>query len=232
MKKEAFFKISYGVYVVSSHLADRLNGQIANTVFQVTSDQPRFAICINKQNLTHEFIESSKVFSVSVLSETTPMTFIGRFGFKSGRQLNKFEGVEYKIGKTGVPVVLENSLAYFEAKVISQLDVGTHTLFIGEVVDADVITEGEPMTYAFYHKVKKGFSPPTAPTFVERKVTREKEADKMKKFRCKICGYVYDPQKGDPNNGIEPGSPFEALPEDWVCPVCGAGKEEFEELEE
>lgn len=232
MRKEAFFKISYGLYIVSSHLDGKLNGQIANTVFQVTSQPPKFAVCINKENLTHKFIAKSKVFCASVLAKTAPMSLIGRFGFKSGREIDKFNGVKCKIGKTGSPVVLDSTLAYLEAKVVDQLDVGSHTLFIGEVVDADILVEGEPMTYAFYHQVKKGLSPRTAPTFIEEATKEEKEVNKMKKFRCKVCGYVYDPQKGDPDNGVEPGTPFEALPEEWVCPVCGAAKEEFESLEE
>ncbi len=167
MNAKALRKISYGVYIVSSRLGDKLNGQIANTVFQVTSDPPKVAVCINKENLTHECIKASWAFSVSVLRRDAPMTLIGRFGFMSGRDLNKFEGISYKIGKTGVPIVLEESVAYMEFIVTSTLDVGTHTIFVGELVDADILSDEEVMTYDYYHKVKRGVSPERAPTYMK-----------------------------------------------------------------
>ena len=160
---KALRKISYGVYIVSSRLGDKLNGQIANTVFQVTSDPPKVAVCINKENLTHECIKSSWAFSVSVLRRDTPMTLIGRFGFMSGRDLNKLEGISYKIGKTGVPIVLEESIAYMEFVVTSTL-VGTHIIFVG--VDADMLSDEEVMTYDYY-KVKRGVSLEKAPTYMK-----------------------------------------------------------------
>lgn len=219
-------KISYGLYVVSSKKGEKFNGQIANTVFQVTSEPPTIAVSINKQNLTHEFIQDSKVFTVSILSKETPMKFIGRFGFKSGRDFNKFEDVNYKVGVTGVPVVLENSTGYLECEVIDSLDVGTHAIFIGKVADAEIIKDEEPMTYEYYHDIKKGKSPKTAPTYIAEE--RQKESGKMQKYKCTVCGYIYDPEKGDPDSGIKPGTPFEELPDDWVCPVCGADKSLFE----
>lgn len=222
-------KITYGVYIVSSFDEGKNNGQIANTVFQITSKPPTIAVSINKQNLTHRFIEKSKVFCVSVLSVDADMKFIGRFGFKSGRDFDKFADVKYKQGITGAPIVLQNAIAYLEAELVDSIDVGTHTIFIGKIVDADILSNAEPMTYAYYHKIKGGKSPKTAPTYIEQSEIR-KEKSKMKKFRCKICGYVYDPEKGDPDNGIEPGTPFEKIPNDWVCPVCGATKDQFEEV--
>jgi flavin reductase (DIM6/NTAB) family NADH-FMN oxidoreductase RutF len=156
MNLKALYKLGYGLYIVSSRNGDRLNGQIANTVFQVTSEPPTIAVSINKSNLTHEFIKESKVLAVSVLSQDTPLSFIGHFGFKSGRDMDKLEGINYKAGVTQAPVVTDNALAYLEAKVIQQVDVGTHTIFIGELVGADVLKEGEPMTYAYYHQVKRG----------------------------------------------------------------------------
>ena len=169
MNLKALYKLSYGLYIVSSKKGGRLNGQIANTVFQITSEPPTIAVSINKNNLTHEFIKESKVLTASVLSQDTPLSFIGHFGFKSGRDIDKFEGINYKIGETQAPVVTDNALAYLEAKVIQQLDVGTHTIFIGEPVGADVLKEGEPMTYAYYHQVKRGTTPKTAPVYVEEK---------------------------------------------------------------
>jgi len=166
---KALYKLGYGLYVVCSRKGNRLNGQIGNTVFQVCSEPPTIAVAINRNNLTHEFITQSKVFTVSVLSQDTPLSFIGHFGFRSGRDIDKLEGINYKIGEAQAPVVTDNTLAYLEAKVIKQVDVGTHTIFIGELVGADVLKEGEPMTYAYYHQVKRGTTPKTAPLYIEEK---------------------------------------------------------------
>lgn len=229
MNLKALHKIGYGLYVISSRKGDKFNGQIANTVFQVCSEPPIIAVTINRNNLTHQFITQSKVFTASILSQDTPLSFIGHFGFRSGRDTDKFEGINYKIGETKAPVVTDNTLAYLEAKVIQQVDVGTHTIFIGELVGAEVINEGEPMTYAYYHEVKRGTTPKTAPVYIEEK---KEVAPKMAKYECTVCGYVYDPELGDPDNDIAPGTPFEELPDDWVCPVCGAAKSDFEKIED
>jgi flavin reductase (DIM6/NTAB) family NADH-FMN oxidoreductase RutF/rubredoxin len=228
MNLKALYKLGYGLYVVSSIKGSRRNGQIANTVFQISSEPPTIAVSINKNNLTHQFIKESKVLAVSVLSQDTPLSFIGRFGFKSGRDIDKLESINYKIGETGAPVVIDNTLAYLEAKVNKEVDVGTHTIFIGELVGAEVIKEGEPMTYAYYHQVKRGTTPKTAPSYIEEK---KEKVVKMAKYKCKVCGYIYDPELGDPDGGIKPGTPFEKIPDDWVCPVCGAPKSEFERIE-
>jgi len=229
MNTKALHKLSYGLYVVGSRKDNKLNGQIANTVFQVTSEPPTIAVSINKNNLTHQLIKESKAFTASALSQRTPLSFIGHFGFKSGRDIDKLEGINYKTGETQAPVVIENAVAYLEAKVIKEVDVGTHTIFIGELIDADVLTEEECMTYDYYHRVKRGTTPKTAPSYVEEK----KEAKpKMAKYECTVCGYIYDPELGDPDSGIKPGTPFEEIPDDWVCPVCGASKDEFEEIED
>ncbi len=229
MNITAFFKLSYGLYIVSTKKGEKLNGQIANTVFQVTAEPPLFAVSLNKENLTTELIRESNVFTVTVLSKDAPMQFIGKFGFKSGRDIDKFEDTKFKMGKViDAPIVLDYGISYFEVKVTKVVDTGsTHIIFIGEVVDADIIQEGEPMTYAYYHEIKRGKSPKTAPTYIKEK--KEKEDSNMKKYVCTVCGYVYDPEAGDPDNGIAPGTPFEELPEDWVCPVCGVGKDSFEE---
>jgi flavin reductase (DIM6/NTAB) family NADH-FMN oxidoreductase RutF len=167
MNTKALYSLSYGLYLVASQKQGKLNGQIANTVFQVSSEPPTVAVCINRQNFTHEFIAGSKVFTISVLSQDTPLPFIGHFGFKSGRDIDKFKDINYKPGETGAPVVLDHSVAYLEARVISQIDVGTHTVFIGELVGADVLREGEPMTYAYYRQVKRGTTPKAAPSYVK-----------------------------------------------------------------
>ena len=228
MDLKALYKLSYGLYVVCSRKGDKLNGQIANTVFQITSEPPTLAVSINKNNLTHEFIKESRVFTASVLCQDTPLSFIGHFGFKSGRDIDKLEGINYRTGKTLAPVVIDNTVAYLEARVTQEVDVGTHTIFIGELVDADVISEEEYMTYAYYHQVKRGTTPKTAPSYIEEKKEVKPEMDK---YECTVCGYIYDPELGDPDSDIPPGTPFEDLPDDWVCPVCGADKDEFERIE-
>jgi len=228
MNPKTLHKISYGLYVICSKKGKKINGQIANALFQVTAEPPTIAVSINKKNLTHEFIENSKVFTVSVLSESAPLQFIGAFGFKSGRDTDKFKEVRYKLGKTQTPIVLDNILAYVEVKVIDKIDVGTHTIFIGIVEEGEILTGDKPLTYEYYHRVKGGFSPKTAPTYVGEVGKEKKEMEKMDRYVCKVCGYVYDPEKGDPDGGIKPGTKFEKLPGDWVCPVCGAGKDQFE----
>ncbi len=169
MNLSALRRLSYGLYVVGSGEGDQRNAQIANTVFQVTSEPPIIAVSINKNNLTHELIQQSRVFAASILCKTTPLSFIGRFGFKSGRYSDKFSGVNYKMGETGAPVVLDNAVAYLEVRVIKEVDVGTHTIFIGELVAAEVLTEEECMTYEYYHRVKRGTTPKTAPSYIKEK---------------------------------------------------------------
>ena len=231
MDKVVLQRCSYGVYIICSIKDGKMNGQIANTVFQITSDPPTVSISVNKQNLTHDYIMASKVFTVSILSEETPMPFVGTFGYKSGRDIDKFANVKYKLGVTGAPVVLENACGYFECEVINSMDVGTHTIFVGRVVSGETIDKSTPMTYEYYHKVKGGKSPKTAPTYVAEETQTQqaapgKEAAKAR-YKCNICGYVYDPAEGDSTSGIAPGTAFEDLPDTWVCPVCGAPKSEF-----
>jgi flavin reductase (DIM6/NTAB) family NADH-FMN oxidoreductase RutF/rubredoxin len=230
MNTSAFRKISYGLYVVTSGKEGRFNGQIANTVFQATSEPPTLAVSINKLNFTHEHIRESRRFAVSILGETAPMTMIGQFGFKCGRDINKFEGISVRTGKTGVPVVVDHAVAFVETEVVGELDCGTHTIFLGQVVECDILdAEAEPMTYAYYHKVKGGKAPKTAPTYLkEEPLQPAAPAAKAARYTCTICGYIYDPEKGDPEGNIKPGIRFEDLPADWVCPVCGAEKDMFE----
>ena len=169
MDTKALHKIGYGLYVITSKKGGRLNGQIANTVFQVTSQPPTIAVSINQSNLTWEFIKQSRVFAVSVLCEATPLAFIGRFGFKSGRDIDKLEGLNYKTGETGAPIVIDNTVAYLEARVKQEMDVGTHTIFIGELANAEVISDETCMTYDFYHQIKGGKTPKAAATYIEEK---------------------------------------------------------------
>lgn len=229
MDLKTLFKISYGMYIVGAHKEDKLNAQIANTVFQVTAEPPTIGVSIHRDNLTNDYIRSSGAFSVSVLRQETPMTLIGNFGFKSGRDVDKFADVRYRIGSTGSPIVEDETLGFIEARVISQLDVGTHTIFVGEIVEAETLAQGEVMTYAYYHQVKRGSSPKNAPTFAQQAAPQTVPANLSgASYRCTVCGYLYEPAKGDPEAGVKPGTPFADLPETWQCPICGAAKEMFE----
>jgi ferric-chelate reductase [NAD(P)H] len=162
-----FRDFSYGLYIVTSKDSDKLNGQIVNTVIQVTSDPPRVAVIINKKNLTHEFIMSSRIFAAMVLDENVSMVFLGPFGFRSGRDINKFEKTAFKLGSTGAPIIVANTLSMLEAKVIDTVDLGTHTIFVGDVVNSELMKEGTPLTYKYYHQHLKGKTPPTAPSFTK-----------------------------------------------------------------
>ncbi len=162
---KVFRDLSYGLYIVTSRDGERLNGQVVNTVIQVTSEPPRVAVIINKKNLTHEFISKSQVFAACILDESATMKFLGPFGFRSGREVNKFASSNHKIGVTGSPIVLEHTLSALETKTINQIDLGTHTVFIGDVVGTETIKEGGPLTYRYYHENLKGKTPPAAPSY-------------------------------------------------------------------
>jgi rubredoxin/flavin reductase (DIM6/NTAB) family NADH-FMN oxidoreductase RutF len=222
--------------IICSNEEGRYDGCIVNTVFQIVPEPPMVAISVNKENLTHEYITKSKVFTVSVLAENTPMLFIGKFGFRSGRDIDKFEQTRYKIGQTGTPIILDNVASFIEAEVVEAIDVETHTLFIGKIVACETIDDNKiPMTYTYYRDVKGGRTPRTAATYIEKKKQKEvpkQGANKMKKYKCLMCGYIYDPAVGDPDNDVEAGTAFEDLPDDWVCPDCGVGKDEFEPIED
>lgn len=228
MDPRSLHKISYGLYLISSKSGTRLNAQIANAVFQVTSDPKILAVSINKDNYTHGFIEESRVFTVHALSEGTPMDFIRKFGFNSGRDIDKLEGVDYRPGVTGSPMVVDNCVAYMEAKVVNKMDVGTHTIFVGKIKDAEVISKDTPMTYDYYRMKKGGVSPKNAPTYYREK--DENKVDRTGNYECRVCGYIYDPTRGILDGGIAPGTPFEDLPNDWRCPKCGASKRIFVKL--
>ena len=232
---QALFTLGYGLYIVTSRKDGRRNGQISNAVMQVTDTPPRLAAAVNKGSLTHELISDSGVFAVSVLAESAPMKLIGLFGFRSGRSTDKLSQVSCEAGSTGCPIVRDHALACTEVRVETAVDCGTHTVFIGEVVAARIIGRGRPMTYAYYREVLGGKTPPTAPTYRASNAARPRKARKelsaMDKYVCDVCGYVYDPAAGDPDNGVEPGTAFEDLPDEWVCPECGVGKEEFSPAE-
>lgn len=221
---EALFKISYGLYIVCSGTREKGNGYISNTVFQVTADPPRFATCCNKDNHTAGLIQSSGQFSVSVLREEAGAGTIGMFGYKSGKEVDKLDGMDVRYGETGVPIVLNDAIAILEFRVQECIDVGTHLMFIAELIHAEVIEDQEdPLTYLHYRRVKKGVAPKNAPTYVDKsKLEKPKKDLDFAKYECPACGYIHDEEKE--------GTKFEDLPEDWECPVCGIEKSEFIKL--
>ncbi len=221
---EALFKISYGLYIVCSGDKNKGNGFISNTIFQVTAEPARFAACCNKNNHTAQFIQKTGSFSVSVLHKDTSPDIFGRFGYKSGKDFNKMEGMDIRYGETGVPIVLNEAIAFFECKLVQTFDVGTHLLFIGELIQAQLLDNTrEPITYQYYRQVKKGVAPKNAPTYVDQsKLQQKADGSVFKKYKCTACGYIYDEEKE--------GKKFTELPSDWVCPVCGTAKEDFIEI--
>ena len=161
------YKLSYGMYIVVSGDETKFNGQICNTAFQITSDPMILAISINKENYTNECIAKAGKLTMSILDTGASFPFIGKFGFRSGRTVDKLEGIQTKTGVLGVPIVLENSCGYIECEVVDQKDLGTHMLYFGKVVEGEILSDQTPMTYEYYHKELKGKSPKTAPTFIQ-----------------------------------------------------------------
>lgn len=207
---EAIYKLSYGVYVIGTLDGERPTGCIANSAMQITSSPATIAVSINKNNYTNSCIMKSGRFSISVLAEDVYPSVIGTFGFSSGRDKNKFDETGSR-ELNGLPIVWQ-AAAGISLKVINSMDAGTHTVFLGEVTDAELYSaDSTPMTYAYYHNVIKGKSPKNAPTY--------REEDSSGKWKCSVCGYVYD------------GSiPFEELPESYTCPVCGQPKSVFKKI--
>ena len=246
MDINALNKLTYGVYVIASGNEKEKNAFIATVAVQVTSQPVQIAIACNKDNYTAEFIEKYGNFSVSVVKREYAPALLGNFGFQSGRDIDKFAKYDCIYGQnTGVPIVTEDCLAWFECKLTQKMDVGSHILYIGEVLDAKTLTLNEsPLTYAYYHEVKRGVAPANAPHGVSKpmettenqnnqsnQINNNQNSTAMKKYVCSVCGYVYDPEKGDPDSGIAPGTAFEDIPDDWSCPLCGVGKSDFEPAE-
>lgn len=152
--RSALDKVSYGLYILTSHKGDAINGQCINTAFQLTDQPLRLAVSLNKQNLTHEYVIESGVFAISILS-ADDVDMVRRFGYKSGRVMDKFEGIEYVSGKTGSPV-LKESLAFLECEILRDkiVDVGTHTLFVANVINGRVLRDVSCLTYEYYRSCK------------------------------------------------------------------------------
>lgn len=246
MRFKAFHKLSYGLYIIATEFDNKKYGYIGNTVFQVTSEPSQIAVSSHKKNITTDKIIRSGKFSISVLNKQVNTSLIGKFGFMSGSEIDKFSDIETITSVTGTPIVVDSSVAWFDCKVVQTVDVGSHILIIGEVMESDLISGDEPLTYAYYREKYKMLSPKNSPTYIEKaKLDEEPEPEEQEslnrkpdetetkseksfsKFTCGVCGFQYDPEEGDPTVGIPPGTPFEDLPDDYRCPICNAGKEYF-----
>ncbi len=164
MNKNAFRQLSYGIYVVSTWDKGRATGCTANSAMQITSEPATIAVSINHDNYTNQCIQDTGKFAVSILGENSDPGIIGTFGFKSGRDSNKFNEVKQELREC-MPVVAD-ACAYAVCEVVDKMETSTHTVFLGKVLDADILSADDPMTYAYYHKVIKGKSPKNAPTYI------------------------------------------------------------------
>ena len=226
MDNKAFYKLTYGLYVLSSQLGGKHAACVVNTAAQVTAEPPMLAVTVAKKNFTHGVIEKSGVFAVSVLTQDATIEFFGTFGFKTSGEVDKFTDFGFALDGFGVKYLTEYSAAHFSCKVKKSIDLGTHTMFIGEATEGEVSGEvAEPITYSYYQAVKRGGTPVNAPSYQMPRISRpageEVAMENAKKYECQVCGYVYDE--------AEQGARWEDLPDDYTCPMCGAGKEMFEE---
>ena len=211
MDTNIFRKLSYGVYVVSTWDNGRPTGCTANSAMQITSSPATIAVSINHDNYTNQCINETGKFAISILSEKSEPSIIGTFGFKSGKEMNKFDDVKYSV-EDHMPVV-SDSCGYIACNVIDKMETATHTVFLGEVLGGEVFSDTDAMTYAYYHKVIRGKSPKNAPTYIPEE--EKKEEKSVRRFKCQVCGYIYE---------------GEELPADFTCPLCGVPAEQFEEI--
>ncbi|HOO26945.1 MAG TPA: flavin reductase [Lachnospiraceae bacterium] len=206
LDEKALFKLQYGLFVLTAKDGEKDNGCIVNTVQQVTSMPNRITVAVNKQNYTHDMILKSGMFNVSVLTESAAFELFQNYGFRSGRDCDKFEGIEtVRRSANGLLYLTKNTDAVLSGKVVGSYDYGTHTIFIAEVTEAAILSEEPSVTYTYY--------------FEHIKPKPEKKTSKGKVWVCVICGYQYDEEKE--------GTPFEELPADWLCPICKHPKSDF-----
>lgn len=200
MDQNALFQISYGLYVITSSNGEKQNGCILNTAIQVTSSPNRVAAAVNKTNFTHDCIVQSRLLNLSILDQSTPFAVFQHFGFQSGRQTDKITGYDsIAYAPNGIAYLKDHTNAYLSASVVQTVDLGTHTLFLADVTNAETLSSLAPITYAFYHEQVKPKNKPEEKTG----------------WQCKICGYVYEGKE---------------LPEDFICPICKHGADDFEPL--
>lgn len=199
--QNTMFKLTYGLFVLSAKDGDKDNGCIVNTVQQVTDSPNRIAVTVNKSNYTHDMIQKTGRFNVSILSEDASFDLFQHFGFQSGRDVDKLKDwKDYERAENQIIYVTKGSNGYLCAKVIDTMDLGTHTFFLAEVEDGDILNNIESVTYSYYHK----------------KIKPQPKETKTTGWRCKICGYVYE---------------GEELPPDFICPLCKHGAADFEKIE-
>ena len=208
MDKKAIYNLSYGVFMVSTKAGEVANGCITNTCIQVASNPVRIAISVLNSNYTCDLIKESGIFAVSILDNDCTFETIKHFGFQSGRDVDKFGNITPPTDCNDIPYLGWQSCAVISGKVVEQHDLGTHTLFIAEVVDAKVLSDKEPITYAKYQNEIKPKN---------NAASAKEDGKKIVGWRCKICNYVYEGSK---------------LPEDYACPLCGHGADDFEPIYE
>ncbi len=207
MDLKSFHKISYGLYLISSNTEEKQNGCISNTVIQVSSKPAKLSVALSKDNLTTDIIRKSRHFTATILSQAVSMDVIGEFGFKSGKDINKFDKFNANTDNFGTKYISDNMNAVFSCKVVECVDVGTHIMFIGEVEEAEVLSDQPVMTYEYYHQVKNGTTPKNSPLY--------QSETKKTGYRCTICGYINE---------------TDVLPEGYICPICGNPEEYFEQI--
>ena len=199
---KTMFKLSYGLFVLTARDGNKDNGCIVNTVTQLTATPMRISVAVNKANFTHDMIMKTGGFNVSVLTESAPFKVFERFGFKSGKDTDKFgECTEDTRAANGIKYVPKYTNAVISGKVMESIDCGTHTLFIADVTQAFMLSDEKSVTYQYY--------------FDKIKPKPQAVNEKKKGFVCKICGYVYE---------------GETLPDDFICPICKHGAADFEKL--
>lgn len=206
MNNKAIYKLTYGLFVLSAFTKGKHNGCIINTAGQVTSSPNRISIAVNKANLTHDIIMETGLFNVSVISEEAQFKLFERFGFQTGRDVDKFEGMTgFKKASNGINYVTQGTNAYISAKVETTVDLGTHTMFIAEVTDMEVLSDAPSATYGFYQEHIKPKPQP-----------KPAAADSGKTvWCCTVCGYEYE---------------GEQIPEDFICPWCKHPASDFEKV--
>lgn len=179
MDTKALSKIGYGLYVLTTNYDNIDNGCIINTVQQVTGDPLRLSIVVNKNNYTHDLILDSCVFNINVLTTETPFKVFEHFGFQSGRNVNKFADCEQDLRAVNNVLYLPKHInAYFACRVMKSIDLGTHTMFIADVLDAVKVNDLDSVTYDYYQKNIKP----------KKKVTKGC-------WVCKVCGWVYEGER-------------------------------------
>ena len=203
---KAFEMMSYGLYVISTKHGDEVAACVVNTLMQATVTPAQVLVTINKQNYTEQLLEKAGRFEAVILSQAAMQELIGTFGFSSSKDTNKFEKWEHRDSQKGIPYLTEQTAAHLSCRVVSKMDAGSHVVFLAEVEDAELTLGEIPMTYAYYHKVRKGLTPPKASSFQPETSTG---------YRCRICGYILE---GD------------TVPDDFICPICGRGKEFLEKI--